>query len=71
MYDEKDLVPGESFTVRQLDSVTTITPHRSSRIVVVHHVGCGIVYYRVEGNKKVNQTTVDRFLEVINEDATK
>ncbi|MFZ3482195.1 hypothetical protein [Sphingomonas sp. 3-13AW] len=61
---EEDLLPGTQLTIRQ--ATNTISRATFEIEVEIVWVESGNVHYRKSGRSAIEQTPVDRFLEIVN-----
>jgi hypothetical protein len=64
-YTESDLKSGRIICYL-ITSTTLITPVQFRRTVTVHWVCDNTVYYRLAEDGRIKETTLPRFLEIIN-----
>lgn len=58
-----DLQQGQVYTAR--NQGTSITP--TSLKVTIHWVGPNSVHYLIEGSPEISETSVERFLSIVNQ----
>jgi len=64
MITEDQLIIGKQYVVR--NQGTCITPDTVN--VTVRWIGAGTVHYTMEDSQKIRETSVDRFLSILNEE---